>query len=218
MPSTPRASSGQLLVDPATLVTATRGMGQDVLAGLPGPEVLGAIRLWSEEEGILAASKLFSTQPALLMVIRRPGCHLCRYQSRELWQGCSAKLKQLGLRLVAVVSVWDEKEITSFRRFWPGEILLDKDLDIFKVLGGGKLSRAPIGKLFNPFSSVVRQIAKAMTSVDGNTVGVGASYKGGVMVVQKGGQLEFMHVEKELGFPASHKDILEAAQKVACVV
>jgi hypothetical protein len=41
------------------------------------------------------------------------------------------------------------------------------------------------------------------------------SLQGGVFVIRRGGGVQYMHVEKDIGLPAPHEHVLEAAMQAA---
>ena len=53
----------------------------------------------------IKAASLWAQGPALVVVLRRPGCLLCREQSLKLWAE-HERLAALGLRLVVVLHEW----------------------------------------------------------------------------------------------------------------
>jgi len=147
----------------------------------------------------------------VIMLLRRPGCILCRYQARELWLGLKNPLERLGLDIVCVVHEWMDAEVAAFKPYWPGAVYLDKDKQLFKFIGGGALLQASALPLLNPFSGVWRRILAARKRVKQyNLVGNGW-VMGGVMVAKAGGGLTYLHVERELGLPAPHDAVMEGA-------
>jgi len=151
----------------------------------------------------------------VVMVIRRPGCVLCRYQARELWDHLKADLDDLGVGMACIVHEWMDREIEAFSRYWPGDMYLDVDKEFFKMVGGGRPLKPNRLALLNPFSAKWRRIVHAMTKVhEGNLVG--QELMGGVLVLsgvadRAAGSLMYMHVERDLGLPAPLHEVLAAA-------
>ncbi|KAF5827455.1 hypothetical protein DUNSADRAFT_625 [Dunaliella salina] len=46
---------------------------------------LANVKLWNKQAGTFKASALWKQGPVVLVMLRRTGCVLCRYQARELW-------------------------------------------------------------------------------------------------------------------------------------
>ncbi|KAG1663013.1 hypothetical protein FOA52_016028 [Chlamydomonas sp. UWO 241] len=187
-----------------------------VLAAVPLPDIPlrtreGEADAWKE----CVAGSLWASQPAVILITRRPGCILCRAQATELWEGMHAELEAQGVSLVSVVHEWAQREIDAFHpKFWPGTVYHDVDKNFFKYLGKGKLLYANLWGMLNPFSAVWRRIMGANKKVkDHNMVGVG-NILGGLLVVGKDGTVVYTHVERDLGLPAAHDEIRAAVKKV----
>ncbi|KAF5834405.1 hypothetical protein DUNSADRAFT_8960 [Dunaliella salina] len=175
--------------------------------------VLDNVKLWGKESGTFKASALWKSSPVVLVLLRRPGCVLCRYQARELWLGLKNQLEKLGVRMVCIVHEWIDREVEAFTPYWPGETYFDKEKDFFKFIGNGKLLTASPWSLLNPFSSTWGHIAKAKKSVkQHNLVGNGL-IKGGVVIIKKGGNFTYIHIEKELGLPAPLHEVMQGAER-----
>ncbi len=58
----------------------------------------------------MVASKLWESQPVAILVLRRPGCILCRDEAQRLW-AIKPALDRLGIGLVCVVHEWIQREV-----------------------------------------------------------------------------------------------------------
>ncbi|GAX76133.1 hypothetical protein CEUSTIGMA_g3576.t1 [Chlamydomonas eustigma] len=52
--------------------------------------------------------------PVVLLMLRRPGCALCRYQAREMRDYLTPQLDLLGVRMVCVILEEKKNEVYSF--------------------------------------------------------------------------------------------------------
>ncbi|GAX76132.1 hypothetical protein CEUSTIGMA_g3575.t1 [Chlamydomonas eustigma] len=166
------------------------------------------------------AESLWNEQPVVFYLLRRPGCILCRYQARELWDHLEPQLQSLGIRLVCVIHEYLQAEVRLFSpKYWPGEIYHDEDRELFKFLGGGKVRRACPLSAFNPFHSFWKEVSLAKTKVkEYNYVGE-KFILGGVLIVNSkanGGEVLLTQVEKEIGRPPSLPDILSVLSQLPC--
>ena len=68
-------------------------------------EQISRIKLRSVTGAVIRAQELWSDRPALLLLLRRPGCMTCRAESLKLEQ-IANRLDALGVRRVAIVHEW----------------------------------------------------------------------------------------------------------------
>ncbi|ORY01951.1 hypothetical protein K493DRAFT_312229 [Basidiobolus meristosporus CBS 931.73] len=158
----------------------------------------------------IKASQLWENSPALIMVVRRPGCKLCRKEAKDLADQRTQITEKWGIPMYAVVH--EELGVEEFNQeFFQGTVYHDENKGFFKALGGGKLSWANWSSLLNPYT-----IYNYVTSgVDGNFQGEGRIY-GGLYIVGKGDKgVIYEYKEKYLGDIAPMEEILKVCEKVA---
>lgn len=87
----------------------------------------------------MRAASLWAASPVLFFAVRRPGCVLCRDTAKQLWAGARARLEARGVRLVAVVHEWIDREVAAFHTdaFWPGELYHDPERAFYKAFSEG---------------------------------------------------------------------------------
>ncbi|GLI63047.1 hypothetical protein VaNZ11_005909 [Volvox africanus] len=168
------------------------------------------------------ARSLWQSQPLAILVLRRPGCVLCRDEAQRLWK-LKPEFDRLGVGLVCVVHEWIPREVNAFASgFWPGPIYHDHEKAFYSALNEGKPLRGSIWGLFLPWSAVWQRIRAASRNVpDHNIVGDGFTM-GGAMVVRRGGgpgsgneTVAWMHLESEIGKVADPEAVLAAAKEAA---
>ncbi|MEW5315803.1 MAG: hypothetical protein WDW38_007208 [Sanguina aurantia] len=164
----------------------------------------------------IVGSSLWDTQPTLIVLLRRPGCILCRDEASKVW-AMKPELDKLGVGMVCVVHEWIQREVTAFTpAFWGGQVYHDIGKDFYKVLGGGNVVSGSLLPFLNPFSESWKKVREAQKNIkDHNLVGDGMSTMGGILVVAKGGDVQFMHVERSIGQTADHAEIMKAVEEVA---
>lgn len=124
-------------------------------------------------------------------------------------------------------------EVKAFREgVWTDEpIYLDSSFALYSAIGGGK-PKETSKKYFSTQSALMREgkadadfvanIQKSMKLADGymdpkkghNMLGQGLM-QGGVYVVKKGGEVQFVHQEGFIGHTADVADIIDAAKTAA---
>lgn len=97
----------------------------------------------------LLAPQLWERAPALVCIIRRPGCAVCRDEARELVQHRST-INALGINMFCIVHQTDSWEDLS-KVYWKGDVYLDEARGFYKALGKGKYVMASAANLANPF-------------------------------------------------------------------
>lgn len=183
------------------------------------PEYRPGADPWSQGELKLPppmkASDLWATKPTIIFCIRRPGCVMCRAEAHQLYSR-KPIFDALGVQLVAMVNELIEAEVRSFwPRFWGGMILVDKNRDFFKALGGGTLAKESFltGFLLNPVARANYQRAKA-TGIEYNLNGEG-SIKGGLLILRPGkGGVAYQFVERNFGDWAPLEEVLEVCGRI----
>ncbi len=102
----------------------------------------------------ITAGSLWAERPAVVMVVRRPGCQLCRAEASKLHK-VAPQLEAAGVRLVAVLQEDLPEQVAEFSaQYWPGELYLDQDKALFAAVGGGAVRRGSLLTFLNPFSRV----------------------------------------------------------------
>ncbi|XP_074336582.1 uncharacterized protein LOC141673736 [Apium graveolens] len=148
----------------------------------------------------MKASELWCHKPAVLLCIRRPGCIMCRAEAHKI-NVSKPIFDALGIQLYAVVQEQIESEVKDFwPRYWSGAVILDKNREFFKALGGGNLMKDNFvsGFLFNPRAIANYKRAKAM-GLEHNYRGEG-DIKGGLFIVGKGKKgIVYQFIERNFG-------------------
>lgn len=127
-------------------------------------------------------------------------------------------------RVVALVKETVGTEVEEFHKnFWPGEILVDKEIQFYKALGGGEPHKpfsgvcAFLAMLANPWStSRTKQHLQKMKEkgVANNMVGEGF-VTGGCYVIRPDGTPAFSFLEEEIGDHAEVTQIIAALKGIA---
>eukprot|EP00199_Chlamydomonas_sp_CCMP681_P006361 CAMPEP_0119107952 /NCGR_PEP_ID=MMETSP1180-20130426/12600_1 /TAXON_ID=3052 ORGANISM="Chlamydomonas cf sp, Strain CCMP681" /NCGR_SAMPLE_ID=MMETSP1180 /ASSEMBLY_ACC=CAM_ASM_000741 /LENGTH=200 /DNA_ID=CAMNT_0007093505 /DNA_START=44 /DNA_END=646 /DNA_ORIENTATION=- len=159
----------------------------------------------------ITAGTLWADKPAVVLVLRRPGCVLCRAEALKLWE-LKDQIEGLGANLVCVVHEWRDREVAAFApEYWAGPVYHDLDKVFYKALNGGEVLKGSSLGLLNPLSDVWKRIMAARKLVpDHNLVGEGL-IMGGLMVLGAGTTgATFVHIESDLGVHADHADVLSA--------
>ncbi|KAH7280495.1 hypothetical protein KP509_37G070500 [Ceratopteris richardii] len=158
---------------------------------------------------------IWSSKPTVVLCIRRPGCVMCRAEAHQIYSR-KPIFDAMGMQLVVILNELIESEVKSFwPRFWGGMMLVDKDRNLFKALGGGRLINEGFvtGFLCNPVTRANFKRAKA-TGIHNNLTG-GHLVKGGLLVVRKGrGGVAYQFVERNFGDWAPVEEVVEVSSKV----
>ncbi|KAF9623590.1 hypothetical protein IFM89_003380 [Coptis chinensis] len=138
---------------------------------------VGMERLVKTKTPPMKASELWRDKPTVLLCIRCPGCIMCRAEAHQLYSK-KPFFDALGIQLVAVVHEHIDSE--------GGIVVLDRNMDFFKALGGGVLLKDKFitGFVFNPRALANYKRAKAM-GLEQNFKGEG-EIKGGLFIVGSG--------------------------------
>ncbi|KXZ52229.1 hypothetical protein GPECTOR_10g860 [Gonium pectorale] len=200
---------------------------------LPSLSLLSNAVLKSREGAEVLASNLWQSKPLAVLILRRPGCVLCRDEAQRLW-ALKPEFDKLGVELICVVHEWIQREIDAFSpSYWPGPLYHDASKAFYGALNGGTpLRGSPLGLLM-PWSAVWARIRAAQKNVKEHNLAGEGLIMGGAMVLQRaqagsgsgnggdggsggaGGRVAWMHVESELGLVAEPQEVLEAARRVA---
>lgn len=156
------------------------------------------------------ASDLWKSQTSVIMVVRRPGCSLCRSQAKEL-ADLRPDLSKLNVKLYAVS--WQADSLDEFiSQYFGGEtsdVFLDLEKGFYKALGGGQVCKK---SLLGIFSTRVWSSYRAANhaGVSGNFSGDGSNL-GGVLVVGPDG-LKFVFKEVAFGDKVTRQSLLDACR------
>ncbi|XP_076914331.1 uncharacterized protein LOC143573296 [Bidens hawaiensis] len=176
---------------------------------------IGMERLVKSKAPSMRAADLWRERPTLLLCIRRPGCIMCRAEAHKLYSK-KPIFDALGINMLAVLHEHIESEVRDFwPRYWGGVVLLDKNMDFFKALGGGSLLKDKFisGFLFNPRARANYKRAKAM-GIEQNFRGEG-EIKGGLFIVGKGKSgVAYQFIERNFGDWAPLSEIIEISTRL----
>jgi hypothetical protein len=169
----------------------------------------------------LKGADLWRDQPCLIMVVRRPGCGLCRAQAKQL-ASLRPQLKELGVKLVAVSH--QEDSAADFVNLYFGKdegapdgdpLYIDSTKAFYKAVGQGSTRTGSLLGLFSRKFRSNKSEADKMGSV-GNLSG-DYSHLGGVLVVGKGdaGGVLYSFQEVNFGDKAPVESVLRACRDAA---
>jgi peroxiredoxin len=160
----------------------------------------------------LRASELWSDGPVLLLVLRRPGCALCRQEVQQ-YSDRKAEYAALGVKIGVVLKEWKPEEVESFQAYWDGPVYLDSDMALYKTVHGGKLRKNSVLNLLNP--AVWARGRRASKDIeDSNFKGEGLIL-GGLMVVDTSGKIVYSFAEQDFGVHAPQDEVLAACKAAA---
>ncbi|KAF9331303.1 hypothetical protein BG006_005830 [Podila minutissima] len=155
-----------------------------------------------ETETTFKADEIWKEKPAIVVVIRRPGCPFCREEARILNEHRDLIEKEMGFRMITVVH--EKLGAATFKQdFWNGgETYWDGRKGFYKALGGGSLRWASIDQLLRP-SLWFNALRNLRSGVRGNLlVGEGRIFGG-------------LYIETVLGNMAPISKILEVCSEVS---
>eukprot|EP00931_Biecheleriopsis_adriatica_P012670 TRINITY_DN113873_c0_g1_i1.p1 TRINITY_DN113873_c0_g1~~TRINITY_DN113873_c0_g1_i1.p1 ORF type:complete len:179 (-),score=20.28 TRINITY_DN113873_c0_g1_i1:169-705(-) len=142
---------------------------------------------------------------------------MCRSEANTIYRQ-RAELEKLQVRLVAVVKENLPLEISAFREaVWPnGELFLDESQYFYRTIFGGKLSKESLASLACKTCCGSGKTLRAYrkSAAEGhsmNYVGEGL-VKGGTLVYQKGGQIQAIFREDEVGEHPEPNEVIDAAR------
>jgi len=111
-------------------------------------------------------------------------------------------------------------EVSSFAsKYWPeASIYLDEGLTFFKAIAGGQENKVSLITFFaqalNPFSVLMSRVKATSSTHPGNLKGEGL-ITGGCYVLRQGGDVEYAHLERDIGEVAPVEDVVAAAQRAS---
>lgn len=147
--------------------------------------------------------------PAVFLLVRRPGCNMCREAASDL-AAMKANFARMGVRLFAVVH--ERKGVNGFAQFFRGDgIFLDERKDMFtRVLGGH--TKSLLSALFgNAMANSDRASSRGFKGDNKGTYDL----MGGLVVIGAGATgVTYLFNEKEFGDHAPIGDVLAAASRV----
>lgn len=178
------------------------------------PEYRPGLDLWGERElkmpPPMKASDIWASKATVIFCIRRPGCVMCRAEAHQLYSR-KPIFDALGVQLVAVLNEQIDSEVRSFwPRFWGGMIVVDKNREFFKAMGGGVLPKDNLitGFIFNPAARA--NFRRARTTGIGNNLKGEATIKGGLLIIRPGkGGVAYQFIERNFGDWAPLEEVLE---------
>jgi hypothetical protein len=171
-------------------------------------------------------SSLYAEQPCLFVILRRPGCLICRDQAVAIWESRETLQKVCAggattkkeIRLIVVVHEWKDREIEAFtKEYWKGELYFDQTKAFYKAVHGGELKKGSLLSLLNPWSKAYKNIreAKAAGRVkEQNFEGDGLTLGGLVILDCPTGNAVYTFEEKNFGDHADLKTIAHEVQAV----
>ncbi|CAG8637299.1 24093_t:CDS:2, partial [Gigaspora rosea] len=168
-----------------------------------------------KDNSTFKASALWQDSPALVFVVRRPGCNLCREESVKYASYRELISDKLGVKMVAIVHENLDNEVEEFnKKYWNGVLYYDKEKSFFSSIGGGKIQYGGMMSFLNP--SVWFNIRQNMkTGVSGNFKGDG-TVLGGLYIIRQGsGGVEYQYREKIWGDHAPFDQVLTAVKNVS---
>ncbi|CAG8729734.1 25847_t:CDS:2, partial [Dentiscutata erythropus] len=168
-----------------------------------------------KDNSTFKASTLWQDSPALILVVRRPGCQLCREEAIKVASYRDLISDKLGVKMVAIVHENLDNEIEEFNKgYWNDLLYFDKEKSFFNCIGGGQIQYGGIMSFLKP--SVWFNIRQNMkTGITGNFKGDG-SVLGGIYIIRQGsGGIEYQYREKVWGDHAPFDQVLTAVKNVS---
>ncbi|KAG2178142.1 hypothetical protein INT43_003395 [Umbelopsis isabellina] len=159
---------------------------------------------------VIRADTLWEHSPTLIMVVRRPGCQLCREEAVQLRNNQEEIEDKLKVRMVAVVHEVEGAQIFN-DGWWKGDLYFDEDKAFYKALGGGSLQwRSPV-RLIMPTG--IKTLTKSfLYGEKGNLKGEGR-IMGGLYILHKGNNgVAYEYLEKTFGDHAPTEEVLGACK------
>jgi hypothetical protein len=165
----------------------------------------------------LKGSELWQSKPCLIMVVRRPGCSMCRAQAKEL-ADMRPRLSEMGINLVAVSHQDDSVDdfLSGYFGISSGQedaLYLDPTKAFYKAVGGGQERTKG---LLGIFSTKVWENNRAAgrLGTSGNLSG-DYSRMGGLLLLGKGDAgVQWYFQEVEFGDRAPTAAILKACESL----
>ncbi|CAG8464735.1 9161_t:CDS:2 [Scutellospora calospora] len=161
------------------------------------------------------ANTLWQDSPALVLVVRRPGCQLCREEALRISSYRDLISDKLGVKMVAIVHENLDNEVEEFNKgYWNGLLYFDKEKSFFSQVGGGNIQYGGMLSFLKP--SVWFNIGQNMkTGITGNMKGEGRILGGLYVIHQGSGGVEYQYREKVWGDHSPFDQVLTAVKKVS---
>lgn len=122
------------------------------------------------------------------------------------------------VRLIAVLHEAEDEEVEGFAKWWPHELLLDSEMQLYSLLFGRELCRSTVAgfllQLANPWSALNQNMDRGKTGKigdDWNLNGDGMVHGGLMVVAPHGSGLVYKFSEETLGDAAPIEKVLTAA-------
>ncbi|XP_041755775.1 peroxiredoxin-like 2A [Coregonus clupeaformis] len=155
------------------------------------------------------AKALWEKTGAVIMVVRRPGCLLCREEAIEL-SSLKPQLEELGVPLLAVVKENIGQELDAFKTFFTGEVYVDQKRALYGPVERWMFLSALLR--IGVWRSLWRAYRKGCT---GNIIKGEGLVLGGVFVIGPKDQgILLEHREKEFGDKVNLLAVLRSARKI----
>ncbi|KAG0621536.1 hypothetical protein M758_3G027500 [Ceratodon purpureus] len=161
------------------------------------------------------ASDLWAEKATLILVLRRPGCVMCRAEAHQLYTR-KPIFDAMGIQLVVCLNEHIEGEVRAFwPRYWGGMVVVDEQRDFFRALGQGKIPRENYLTGFFLSSTARANFKKANDlGIPWNARGEG-NIKGGVYLIRAGsGGVAYQFVERNFGDWAPLDEVLQACANI----
>ncbi|KAJ3323223.1 hypothetical protein HDV06_001990 [Boothiomyces sp. JEL0866] len=159
----------------------------------------------------VTSSTAIIKKPTLFLIVRRPGCFLCREQAAKV-SFFRRDIIKFGLDLVAIFK--EELGTDEFKpTYWRDSMYLDESREFYKFVNGGKISSSSVLGLVHP-ESLKNGMRATNDGYTGNIVGEGFVL-GGVCVVDKDGNSVYEYAEKHFGDHAPIEQVLDACKQFA---
>ncbi|KAJ3273318.1 hypothetical protein HDV01_004535 [Terramyces sp. JEL0728] len=146
--------------------------------------------------------------PTLFLVVRRPGCFLCREQAAKV-SYFRKDIHKFGVDLVAIFK--EELGTGEFKpTYWRDDMYIDESREFYKFVNGA--SSSALGLVYP--GSVKNSYRANNDGYTGNLAGEGFVL-GGVCVVDKEGNSVYKYAEKHFGDHPPVEQVLDACKQFA---
>ncbi|KAG0323677.1 hypothetical protein BGZ99_002617 [Dissophora globulifera] len=167
-------------------------------------------------EQTVPAHELWKDKPAVVIVIRRPGCQFCREEARIFHENRETIEQNMqGMNMFCIVHEKEGSDVFK-NEFWKGKVYFDSEKAFYKALGGGQLRTGGWEQLIKPafWGNFFRN---KRSGVKGNFEGDGKILGGLLLVKANDGGIAYEHIEKVWGDIAHPDQVLEACSRVSGV-
>lgn len=141
---------------------------------------------------------------------------MCRAEAKEFWTKASTMKRAGAANVIALVKEDIGTEVADFKKgFWGGEVYLDRRLEYYSALGGGKVHKHISGVsdmpgLLAPWSkSRTKEALKRAGATPNNLKGEGF-INGGCYVIATNGEAKYAFLEEQIGDRASVREVMAA--------